>query len=81
MGWGCLQPRTRRKHVSDTGFADRQVGQPGDGILDGVVAVENLESDPVDQRGALAVVQGNTGDPPVTEDEIIAGVRQQADDG
>ena len=51
--------------IGDVGFADRQAGHPGDGILDAAATVENLERDPVDQRGVLAIAQGNPGDPPI----------------
>jgi hypothetical protein len=50
----------------DARLVDRQAGHPGDGIFDAAVAVENLQTDPVDQHGVLAVAQRNTLDPAIT---------------
>jgi len=55
-----------RGDFGDISFVHRQAGHPGDGIFDTAVAVENLEPDPVDQRGVLAVAHRNAFDPAIT---------------
>jgi hypothetical protein len=47
-------------------FVHRQAGHPGHGIFDAALGIDNLETDPVDQSGILAVAQRNALDPAIT---------------